>query len=78
VEVHRCVFSEVRISSTHKNVELSLYSAMGPVELWYIEDPHCLDNWLTDGGEFVSLNYWPRSTTKKYSFLLMVLVCVRE
>jgi hypothetical protein len=27
--------------------------------------PHILDNWLTDGGEVVSITYWPPFTPRK-------------
>jgi hypothetical protein len=30
--------------------------------------PHCLDKWLTDGGEVVSLTQRPRSDLQKYVF----------
>jgi hypothetical protein len=35
--------------------------------------PHCLDNWLIDGGKVVSLTCWPSFTTRNifwYSFLI--------
>jgi hypothetical protein len=39
--------------------------------------PHCLDNWLTDGGEVVSLTRRPRSTPQKhFFFLFLVLISV--
>jgi hypothetical protein len=39
--------------------------------------PHCLDNWLTDGGEFGSFTHRPLSTPQKYRFLFLVLISVR-
>jgi hypothetical protein len=35
--------------------------------------PHCLNNWLTDGGEVVSLTCHP-STTPKEHFLVLISV----
>jgi hypothetical protein len=40
--------------------------------------PHCLDNWLTDGGYVVSLRRWLRFIPRNiscYSLLLHFLLC---
>jgi hypothetical protein len=39
--------------------------------------PHCLDNWLTDGGKVVSLTHWPRSTSQKLFSASNVLSQIR-
>jgi hypothetical protein len=44
-----------------------------PIELWDVEDPHLLDNRLTDGGEVVSFARRPRFNQQEdswHSFLL--------
>jgi hypothetical protein len=38
--------------------------------------PHCLDNWLADGGKVVNPTHRPRSTPQKHYFLLLVLTSV--
>jgi hypothetical protein len=30
--------------------------------------PHCLDNWIKDGGKVVSPTHWPHFTTKKHYY----------
>jgi hypothetical protein len=30
--------------------------------------PHCLDNWLTDGGKFFSIMHRPRYSAQKHYF----------
>jgi hypothetical protein len=44
---------------------ISLCRAIG---LGDVEDPIYLDNWLTYGGQVVSLTHWPRSYPQKYFF----------
>jgi hypothetical protein len=41
--------------------------------------PHCLDNWLVDGGKVVSTTHLPHFTPQKHYLFLMlpVLISVR-
>jgi hypothetical protein len=39
-----------------------------PIGLRDVEDPHCLDSWVADGGKVVTLTHQQRSTPRKHYF----------
>jgi hypothetical protein len=45
-----------------KKVKLTLKEAVKAHRVETLRFPHFLDNWLTDGGEVVSLTRWPPFT----------------
>jgi hypothetical protein len=53
-------------SNKIKAISVTVHADLYGYEILNI--PHCLDNWLTDGGKVVSLTRRPRSTPQKHYF----------
>jgi hypothetical protein len=57
--------------SSHKNMKskaMHVASHGGPWDCEMLRIPHCLDNWLTDGGKVVSPTRRPHFTHQKHYF----------
>jgi hypothetical protein len=72
--VEACASCEVRTSSTYKKINFSPQPAVEAYkhcEILMI--PYCVDNRLTDGGDFASLKRRQSSTPQRTYFLFLVL-----